>query len=301
MEKTRASFGLICCGVVVASLRLTNRADAADALSFVPSGSSWTWIVFAGIAVFSGIVNGLPKGQRRGRKSKADAPQPKRISSRRAARAEVSKPASSDTCRRLACATLTPAQSVSLSALPTLEELSWDDFELLVAERYRRLWYEVEVQNADGGDGGYDVRASADGETTLVQCKHRPGGGQIGVSTVRELLGVRQAAAAHHAALVTTGTFTRDARAFAEANGLIMIDGETLRAEVSESRFTEAGDLLDLDRWLPSFCRNASIRQADCPYCHSVMALRSGRHGAFWGCTSYPRCRGKRKVRARLS
>ena len=32
-----------------------------------------------------------------------------------------------------------------------------------------------------------------------------------------------------------------------------------------------------------------------CPSCGSRMALRSGRFGRFFGCTSYPRCRGTRR------
>lgn len=29
-----------------------------------------------------------------------------------------------------------------------------------------------------------------------------------------------------------------------------------------------------------------------CPRCGSMMEIRNGRYGEFWGCMSYPRCRG---------
>lgn len=31
-----------------------------------------------------------------------------------------------------------------------------------------------------------------------------------------------------------------------------------------------------------------------CPYCSSAMVLRNGRRGQFYGCSTYPRCRGTR-------
>lgn len=33
-----------------------------------------------------------------------------------------------------------------------------------------------------------------------------------------------------------------------------------------------------------------------CPQCNSVMKMRKGKHGEFWGCTDYPNCRGTRPV-----
>ena|ERR1035437_4610754 len=33
-----------------------------------------------------------------------------------------------------------------------------------------------------------------------------------------------------------------------------------------------------------------------CPVCREPMVLRKGKWGAFWGCSTYPKCRGKREV-----
>lgn len=35
--------------------------------------------------------------------------------------------------------------------------------------------------------------------------------------------------------------------------------------------------------------------EMDCPRCGRPMVKRTGRYGGFWGCTSYPRCRGTRR------
>jgi ssDNA-binding Zn-finger/Zn-ribbon topoisomerase 1 len=32
-----------------------------------------------------------------------------------------------------------------------------------------------------------------------------------------------------------------------------------------------------------------------CPVCHSMMKLRVGRYGQFWGCSKYPHCTGTRQ------
>ncbi|MBO4914253.1 MAG: NERD domain-containing protein [Oscillospiraceae bacterium] len=33
-----------------------------------------------------------------------------------------------------------------------------------------------------------------------------------------------------------------------------------------------------------------------CPFCGSTLVLRNGKYGAFWGCSSYPKCHFTRKV-----
>lgn len=33
-----------------------------------------------------------------------------------------------------------------------------------------------------------------------------------------------------------------------------------------------------------------------CPLCHRPMRLRNGRYGDFWGCQSFPKCRGTRRI-----
>ncbi|MBV6816753.1 topoisomerase DNA-binding C4 zinc finger domain-containing protein [Rahnella sp. PD12R] len=40
---------------------------------------------------------------------------------------------------------------------------------------------------------------------------------------------------------------------------------------------------------------NATLSVPSCPMCGSLMLLRSGKYGKFWGCSHYPRCRGTRK------
>ncbi len=33
-----------------------------------------------------------------------------------------------------------------------------------------------------------------------------------------------------------------------------------------------------------------------CPLCQRPMKMRKGKYGDFWGCQSFPKCRGTRKI-----
>jgi restriction system protein len=59
-------------------------------------------------------------------------------------------------------------QSTSTNAL---EGMSWQEFELLVGEAFRRKGFAVREIGRGGADGGVDLVLIKDGEKTLVQCK----------------------------------------------------------------------------------------------------------------------------------
>ncbi len=55
--------------------------------------------------------------------------------------------------------------------LDSLRALSWQDFEKLVGEAYRRPGYVVEETGGGGPDGEVDLVIRNDGKTYFVQCK----------------------------------------------------------------------------------------------------------------------------------
>ena len=101
---------------------------------------------------------------------------------------------------------------------------------------------------------------------------------------------------------MTTGKFTQDARSFAAGKPMELIDGGQLSAMVEEAKYSGQGDLLDVASWSGGFAQSATITNPVCPYCRSAMVLRRGRQSGnqFWGCSTYPGCRGKRNVRPEL-
>ena len=91
-------------------------------------------------------------------------------------------------------------------------------FEELVAELFSGFGYTVELTKRTR-DGGKDIIAVRRGEVDvryLIECKRPDPKNSIGVSTVRELLGVKVDDGTMKAILATTGYFTKDARDFVE-------------------------------------------------------------------------------------
>ena len=125
----------------------------------------------------------------------------------------------------------------STGDFPPIHLLDWKEFESLVGEYLRHAGYRVRP-TADGPDGGVDLRATnAAGSVLLVQCKHW-GTRKVGVKTVRELYGVMAAESADGGAIVTSGSFTAEAEAFADGKPIRLVDGPGLKAMITEVRRT---------------------------------------------------------------
>ena len=171
------------------------------------------------------------------------------------------------------------------TGLDSLRALSWQDFERLVGEAYRRHGYTVEEAGGSSPDGGVDLLLYSGGRKTVVQCK-RWRTNQVPVSLVRELFGVMVAEKADRAIFVTTGTYTSEALAFAAAKPLELVDGAALAELVEGVQTTK-----------PTVRRESATPA--CPKCGGRMVQRVAKRGAnagntFWGCKSYPECRGVR-------
>ena len=108
----------------------------------------------------------------------------------------------------------------------SLGNMSWQDFEYLVGEYFRRRQFSVE-KTKSGADGGVDLIATKGMEKYLIQCKHWKAY-KVGVNVVRELLGVMVGVGATGGFVVTSGEFTKDAIDFAKANNILILDGKEL-------------------------------------------------------------------------
>ncbi|HEY9098684.1 MAG TPA: restriction endonuclease [Thiobacillus sp.] len=173
-----------------------------------------------------------------------------------------------------------------------LNNMSWQQFEALVGEAFRRRGYVVTETGGGGADGGIDLSLTKDGETFLVQCKQWKAF-KVGVTTVRELYGVMAANGATGGFVVTSGVFSNEARAFAVGRNIELMDGEALHALIrgvtASSKPVSAAPAI------------FTASQPLCPICQSAMARRTAKRGAnsgndFWGCTQYPACKGTRAI-----
>lgn len=185
------------------------------------------------------------------------------------------------------------------TGIESIRGLSWQDFERLLAEAFRRQGYSVEHLGGAGPDGGVDLRLKRGGELVLVQCKQWLSW-SVGVKIVRELHGVVAAQSATRGIVVTSGTYTQDAAAFARTVPMTLIDGDELLRLIADVRSAPA--IAEPVR--PAFVAPAiHVMPAvpECPMCGVTMALRTAKKGSqagsqFWGCTKYPSCRGTRPL-----
>jgi len=176
--------------------------------------------------------------------------------------------------------------------IDTIRDLTWQQFEELVGEAYRRQGYRVVENDSAGPDGGVDLVLYKDGTRILVQCKHWRKR-KIGVQIIREMFGLVSAEKATSGIVITSGEFTHDALAFATGKALELVSGK------------------ELARLVDSVQRNPQVRSQpapkterkkpapdapSCPKCGSIMVLRIARRGKtsgqrFWGCPNFPKCR----------
>lgn len=176
------------------------------------------------------------------------------------------------------------AQNPSAGAL---NGMSWQEFEMLVGEAFRRKGFAVAETGGGGADGGVDLVLTKDGEKFLVQCKQWRAF-KVGVNVVRELYGVMAARGASGGYVATSGQFTQDAKDFAAGRNITLMDGAALRALIGGVKpAPTAANVGDTTPACPS-CGSAMVR---------LVAKRGANAGnAFWGCAQYPACKGVREL-----
>ncbi len=178
-----------------------------------------------------------------------------------------------------------------------IARLTWPDFEKVVGEAFRKEGYTVRGNLRGGPDGGVDLVLQKGSKRSLVQCKHWRSS-SVGVTPVRELYGVMTARAADGGFVVTSGSFTREAQAFAEQCAIELVDGGRLRDWMATMNRSSGADP---QRPPESSRANSGAGECEstnpaCPHCGVGMVLRTARRGpltgkAFWGCSRFPQCR----------
>ena len=170
-----------------------------------------------------------------------------------------------------------------------LNQMSWADFERLVAEFYRRNGFQVSREGGNGADGGIDLVLRKNSEKHLVQCKQWKAY-KVGVQPVREFYGIMAASGAVGGYFVTSGEYSDDAKEFVKGLNLELVDGRKLKR------------MIDIARQAPQQSQHPQEPQPlkpvpACPKCGLEMKKRVARQGnnagkEFWGCSGYPKCNG---------
>lgn len=173
----------------------------------------------------------------------------------------------------------------SIDVSSCLDSLDWFQLEKLVAVLFEQSSYRVESRGGAQPDGGIDLVVETEGTRVAVQCKKWVTW-KCGVAVVRELMGSMVHEGISQGYLVAREV-TNEARELAEKHAIGIIDREKLITWVGE--FVTAGN-----QAVVSALENP---EKSCPKCGARMVLRKAAKGRepgkeFWGCSTFPRCRG---------
>ena len=170
-----------------------------------------------------------------------------------------------------------------------LTNMSGQQFEMLVAEAFRRKGYSV-IRKGGSAECGADLALKKSDQTFLVQLRQWRSI-KVGVNAVRELDEAMAERGAAGGFVVTSGVFTDEAMALAKGRHIKLMDGKALKSlirgvSVPAKVFRDPFSMLT---------RGAPF----CPECQGRMAKKKATKGhnagkAFWRCLRYPDCKGKR-------
>jgi restriction system protein len=182
-----------------------------------------------------------------------------------------------------------PAEITANSCDDALEQMSRQQFAGLVAAAFRQEGYLVVERGGRRSDGGVDLEMYLGRDRYLVQCRQWRMT-RVGIEVVRDLFGAMRAERAAGCFIVTSGSFTDDARGFATGRAIRLVPVDSLRRMMAgEIGGDEASAATDPSGEISPVC----------PQCGKAMISRLAQRGegrglSFWGCSGYPVCRGVR-------
>jgi restriction system protein len=122
-----------------------------------------------------------------------------------------------------------------------VDKMTGLDFEEYLAPLFQMQGYSAKVTQGSG-DYGADLVISKNGVKTVVQAKRYSS--NIGVSAVQEIVAAKPFYHARKAMVVTNQYFTKQAKNLARANGVQLVDRDSLIAMINNSYRSERSNAL---------------------------------------------------------
>ncbi|QAU23022.1 restriction endonuclease [Dyella sp. M7H15-1] len=119
------------------------------------------------------------------------------------------------------------------TGLGILSTMDWREFEMRIANAFRRQGYSVRETGPSGVDDGIDLVLHKDGLTTLVQYRQWRTK-LVDVKLVREMYGLLVHHHADTVKIIAIGQYTDDAQRFANGKPIELICGNALLAMLRE-------------------------------------------------------------------
>ena len=164
-----------------------------------------------------------------------------------------------------------------------LKRLEWRRLEELAVAYFEALGFTVRITpGLEGADIGLHAGTK---DATLARCKAWNAYG-VGVKPVAALRAKMAAERIGRGMMLSAGRFTQEARAFAAAQDIELLDGAALLARIAALPPETSLSLL-------RFATKGDFLTPTCPSCAVKMLSRQSTQGGrkFWGCPNYPRCK----------
>jgi restriction system protein len=172
------------------------------------------------------------------------------------------------------------------SGIEDIDKMDGRQFEHYLGLLFKSQGYSVDVTRSSG-DFGADLVISKNGKKIVVQAKRYSS--NVGLKAVQEAQTAIGYYKATEAWVVANRGYSKQARELAKSNNVKLIDREQLIDMVLQmnpgavpSAATVISDL--------------SYEPKKCKMCGSMMVVRKGSRGEFWGCSSYPKCHHKQSM-----
>jgi restriction system protein len=187
------------------------------------------------------------------------------------------------------------------AGMPEIDRMTGTEFEQRLAVLFRALGYSV-MHTGQIGDWGADLVISKNGTRTVVQAKRY--NKNVGVPAVQQATAAKAKYGCTAAMVVTNSRFTTAARELARVNAVELWDRDQLIARLLETRpaaersLAAPAQLVQAPTPTVANLVTPAIQQPPaCPRCGAPMVLRTARRGEnvggqFYGCSTYPQCRG---------
>lgn len=192
---------------------------------------------------------------------------------------------------------LMPSESEAYEMKHAVHALGAEDFEMLVALIYQRQGYQVTMPSALSGGRGGDFIARRKSEKLLIQCKKLSQDHKVPIDRVKELQEAAATAGVTRGVYIASCSFSWDARNFAKAKGVTVINARMLDTLITQAQEKPAEDILHVAQWAPKLMGKVKLTPPQCPACEVSMDEVKSSSGSTWLCSQRPDCRGRRIAR----
>ena len=193
------------------------------------------------------------------------------------------------------------SEKLKRSGINEVDKMDGIQFEYYLSTLFTNFGYTVKVTQATG-DYGADLVLIKGQEKTVVQAKRY--NSNVGIKAVQEISAAKSYYQAANAWVVTNSYFTNPAIELAKSNKVRLISRDTLIEMMLQLNPVIEKDTTPLNETAATILKNNEMliykeinkdyKDAiiSCPRCKAEMVLRKGKKGSFYGCSTFPKCRG---------